>query len=299
MVCGLCGGLVTWTGPWDALTHTECHDCGAVGSQIEHYDDEDDEKTEDEQTSRQCSLADAPESEPRLMEIEAGWAPPRHPSSTVEVVLARVRGRGVSANERDAAMADLWPAFQQWVEKHGWPDGAGPAPCPDCARLREVVRELDGHIVLIVSMVKHEREHGRTRRGMDTAMSMALASCEQARAALTPDRPAGDECCPARERALRTAVIDVLCSSPPGGVGKRLRRGLVDARDDGAHPEDRCEECRVKFDPWHAPPDEWRRVTGRAWGGPILCRQCYRRRVNTFTPDRSTDEHEDQETDDE
>lgn len=34
MICGRCGGVrVEWKGPWSALTHTECPDCGAVNSQ--------------------------------------------------------------------------------------------------------------------------------------------------------------------------------------------------------------------------------------------------------------------------
>lgn len=66
------------------------------------------------------------EEQPRLMEIEAGWA--SHPSSTVEMVLARVSGSGVSTNMRDEAMADLWPAFQRWVEAYGWPDRPAEEP---------------------------------------------------------------------------------------------------------------------------------------------------------------------------
>jgi DnaJ-class molecular chaperone len=33
MECSLCGGYVEWKGPLTALTHTECHGCGAVNSQ--------------------------------------------------------------------------------------------------------------------------------------------------------------------------------------------------------------------------------------------------------------------------
>lgn len=34
MQCSQCGGLVTWRGPLSSFTHTECHDCGAVNSQL-------------------------------------------------------------------------------------------------------------------------------------------------------------------------------------------------------------------------------------------------------------------------
>jgi phage FluMu protein Com len=34
MQCSQCGGLVTWRGPLSALSHTECHECGAVNSQL-------------------------------------------------------------------------------------------------------------------------------------------------------------------------------------------------------------------------------------------------------------------------
>jgi hypothetical protein len=39
MECSLCGGYVEWKGPITALTHTECHGCGAVNSQT-HEDEE-------------------------------------------------------------------------------------------------------------------------------------------------------------------------------------------------------------------------------------------------------------------
>lgn len=34
MKCSLCGGYVEWKGPLVNLTHTECHGCGAINSQI-------------------------------------------------------------------------------------------------------------------------------------------------------------------------------------------------------------------------------------------------------------------------
>ena len=34
MKCSHCGGFVTWQGPLSALTHTECHQCGATNSQL-------------------------------------------------------------------------------------------------------------------------------------------------------------------------------------------------------------------------------------------------------------------------
>jgi hypothetical protein len=34
MRCEQCGGLVTWRGPFHALTHTECHSCGGVNCQV-------------------------------------------------------------------------------------------------------------------------------------------------------------------------------------------------------------------------------------------------------------------------
>lgn len=82
------------------------------------------------------------------------------------------------------------------------------------------------------------------------------------------------------ERILRTAILDVLCSQPPLDLGSRLRRALNESRDPGEHPEDRCEECRSQFEPWHAPTEDWARATGRAWGGPILCRPCFNKRLS-------------------
>ena len=40
MQCGLCGGLVTWRGPLNALTHTECESCGKKHCQIPEGVDE-------------------------------------------------------------------------------------------------------------------------------------------------------------------------------------------------------------------------------------------------------------------
>lgn len=34
MICEICGGQVTWRGPWSALTHTECENCGARNCQV-------------------------------------------------------------------------------------------------------------------------------------------------------------------------------------------------------------------------------------------------------------------------
>ena len=42
MECRACGGLVLWVGPLSGLTHTQCQRCGAVNSQIDD-DDNDDE----------------------------------------------------------------------------------------------------------------------------------------------------------------------------------------------------------------------------------------------------------------
>lgn len=95
------------------------------------------------------------------------------------------------------------------------------------------------------------------------------------------------------EAVLRKAIIDVLCMfevnadpAPIDGVGARLRRALNDSRDPDEHPEDRCEECRRPFEPWHAPTEEWAQVTSRRWGGPILCRDCFDKRleVSRATP---------------
>lgn len=33
MICKYCNGLVTWRGPFSALTHTECESCGATNCQ--------------------------------------------------------------------------------------------------------------------------------------------------------------------------------------------------------------------------------------------------------------------------
>ena len=82
-----------------------------------------------------------------------------------------------------------------------------------------------------------------------------------------------------RERALRSAIIDALCASPSDAVGGLLRQGLNAACEPGAHPEDRCEECFDKFKHWDASSEDWERVTGRDWGGPIICRPCFDNRL--------------------
>lgn len=88
------------------------------------------------------------------------------------------------------------------------------------------------------------------------------------------------------ETLLRTAIIDVLCSKPSDEVGGRLRRALNESREPGEHPEDRCEECRRPHASWCAPPDDWWKVSGRSWGGPILCEPCFRARLEKGYPDR-------------
>lgn len=34
MQCERCGSLVTWRGPFSALTHTECESCGGINCQV-------------------------------------------------------------------------------------------------------------------------------------------------------------------------------------------------------------------------------------------------------------------------
>jgi len=34
MICSTCGGIVIWKGPFSALTHTECQQCGAINNQV-------------------------------------------------------------------------------------------------------------------------------------------------------------------------------------------------------------------------------------------------------------------------
>lgn len=80
-------------------------------------------------------------------------------------------------------------------------------------------------------------------------------------------------------KILRTAILDVLCGDPPESIGLRLRRALNESRAPTEHPEDHCEECRSAFGPWTADPVEWCAVTGRAWGGPIFCRDCFGARL--------------------
>lgn len=43
MICSRCGGQVVWQGPLNALTHTECMQCGAINAQLpdEAQDDAD------------------------------------------------------------------------------------------------------------------------------------------------------------------------------------------------------------------------------------------------------------------
>ena len=62
MICSACGGPVTWRGPMAALTHTECHDCGARNSQeVEEVGDDcpycscDEQPTQDELDINQCA----------------------------------------------------------------------------------------------------------------------------------------------------------------------------------------------------------------------------------------------------
>jgi len=38
MQCEKCGGLVTWRGPFSALTHTECERCGGINCQVVEHD---------------------------------------------------------------------------------------------------------------------------------------------------------------------------------------------------------------------------------------------------------------------
>lgn len=46
MICGCCGtGEVIWVGPFSALTHTECQNCGAINSQLEMTMDRNEELT--------------------------------------------------------------------------------------------------------------------------------------------------------------------------------------------------------------------------------------------------------------
>jgi hypothetical protein len=80
---------------------------------------------------------------------------------------------------------------------------------------------------------------------------------------------------------LRHAVMDVMCSTNPGvrTAQVRLRRALIESREPDEHPEDLCEECREPFEAWHAPTEDWESVTGRGWGGPILCEGCFNRRL--------------------
>ncbi len=46
MECSLCGGYVEWKGPLVNLTHTECHGCGAINSQVVEDDTPDDDPCE-------------------------------------------------------------------------------------------------------------------------------------------------------------------------------------------------------------------------------------------------------------
>jgi len=41
MICKSCGGLVTWQGLTSNLTHTKCHDCGAINNQQPEEERED------------------------------------------------------------------------------------------------------------------------------------------------------------------------------------------------------------------------------------------------------------------
>ncbi|CQH41983.1 Uncharacterised protein [Yersinia frederiksenii] len=45
MQCQYCGGTVIWKGPFSALTHTECQECGAINSQV--VEPTEDEESED------------------------------------------------------------------------------------------------------------------------------------------------------------------------------------------------------------------------------------------------------------
>jgi len=83
------------------------------------------------------------------------------------------------------------------------------------------------------------------------------------------------------ERVLRTAIIDLLCQHPDGPIAARLRKALNESRHPSEHPEDRCEECRERFDNWTATTEDWAKATGRGWGGPILCQPCFKRRLRS------------------
>ena len=43
MKCERCGGLVTWRGPFSALTHTECERCGGINCQLPEQTQDEDE----------------------------------------------------------------------------------------------------------------------------------------------------------------------------------------------------------------------------------------------------------------
>lgn len=48
MICAICGGgRVEWKGPWSALTHTECPDCGGVNCQAAEPEADDDDQEQD------------------------------------------------------------------------------------------------------------------------------------------------------------------------------------------------------------------------------------------------------------
>lgn len=81
------------------------------------------------------------------------------------------------------------------------------------------------------------------------------------------------------ELVFRRAILDVLCSQPGDEIGGHLRQALIDAREPGEDAEDRCEARPSAIGPWHMQTRDWTRATGRAWGGPILCESCARRRL--------------------
>lgn len=60
MQCEQCGGLVTWRGPFNAFTHTECESCGGRNCQVP-----DDEPEADDDMPLDGSNPNPPECDPR------------------------------------------------------------------------------------------------------------------------------------------------------------------------------------------------------------------------------------------
>ena len=177
-----------------------------------------------------------------------------------------------------------WAAWEEWECRTGIARSEF-EKMQTCKRVMARILGAD-HIYLqdLFEAILHTDGHGHcvgVAARPELAKALGFASVKEAHTALTEADAelSAQSHTHRRELVLRHAIIDIMCSLPDQSVGGRLRTALTEAYDPGAHPEDRCEECRDEFETWVASHEDWETVTGRNWGGPILCRKCFDRRI--------------------